>query len=172
MHQRHRLYLKGKRKFVAEFDAVAFTRAQRKLKMLTNWLMDKSERYLAVFQRSNALCLTSDSSSTDSAYNKVPKLHSAQTDRQEHAAAVNKFFWGVHEAETHGQRHQAVARSLIEHGDRTLPNYQEVIEKYIKLKFNVIFFIMNISLLTFKVCWIIYPMKCVNLRLFRFYSYI
>ena len=82
MHQRHRLYLKGKRKFVAEFDAVAFARAQRKLKMLMNWLMDKSDHYLAVFQRSNALCLTSDSSSTDSAYNKVPKLHSVQTDRQ------------------------------------------------------------------------------------------
>ena len=54
--------------------------------------MNKSEQYLAVFQRANALYLSSDSSSTDSAYNNVPQLLSTQTERQSHAAAVNKFF--------------------------------------------------------------------------------
>ena len=82
LNQRHKLYLKGKNKFLEEFDAISFARTQRKLKMLLNWLMDKNERFLAVYQKTNAIWLSSDSESSSSRhdlYKEVPKLFSNAT---------------------------------------------------------------------------------------------
>ena len=50
--------------FAKEFDVVEFTRTQRKLKMLMHSLMDESERFLAPYQKLNAISLLSESDSS------------------------------------------------------------------------------------------------------------
>ena len=92
LNQRHKLYAKGEDKFLEEFDAVSFARTQRKLKMLLNWLMDKSERFLAVYQKTNAIWLSSDSESSSSRhdlYKEVPKLFLNATLLQKHNADID-----------------------------------------------------------------------------------
>ena len=54
--------------------------------------MDKSERYLAFYQQSNVLSITSNSSSDELAFKSIPKLLSTTIVQQEHAFSVNKFF--------------------------------------------------------------------------------
>ena len=63
LHSRYLLYKKAEDKFAQEFDAVEFARSQRKLKMLMHWLMDKSERFLTAYQKSNAISLSTESDS-------------------------------------------------------------------------------------------------------------
>ena len=98
LHTRYLLFKKGEDKISQEFDAVEFARSQRKLKMLIHWLMDKSERFLTVYQKSNALSLSteSDSNSDDPAYTKVPKMLSNAKTKQNHIVIVNKFFVSLH----------------------------------------------------------------------------
>ena len=94
IHDRHLLFKKGEDKFTKEFDAVDFARTQRKLKMLIHWLMDKSERFLSVYQKSNAISLSSESEnqSDDPDYTKIPKMLASEQEKQDHVLAVNCFF--------------------------------------------------------------------------------
>ena len=57
-------FKKGEEMFAKEFDVVEFTRTQRRLKMLMHSLMDESERFLAPYQKLNAISLLSDSDSS------------------------------------------------------------------------------------------------------------
>ena len=94
IHTRYLLFKKGEEKFAKEFDAVSFVRNQRRLKMMINWLMDKSERFLAVYQKSNAISLSTESEdqSDDPVYTNVPKMLSNINLKQKHIGIVNKFF--------------------------------------------------------------------------------
>ena len=49
--------------FAKELGVVEFARTQRRLKMLMHSLMDESERFLAPYQKLNAISLLSDSDS-------------------------------------------------------------------------------------------------------------
>ena len=94
LHSRYLLYKKAEDKFAQEFDAVEFARSQRKLKMMMCWLMDKSERFLTAYQKSNAISLSteSDSLSDDPAYTKIPKMLASSKTKQKHVVQVNRFF--------------------------------------------------------------------------------
>ena len=57
--------------------------------------MDKSERFLAVYQKTNAICISSDSESSSSGhdlYKDVPKLLSDFSYQQKHCDNIGKFF--------------------------------------------------------------------------------
>ena len=57
--------------------------------------MDKSERFLAVYQKTNAVCLSSDSESSSlghDLYKDVPKLLSEFSYHQKHRDNIDKFF--------------------------------------------------------------------------------
>ena len=57
--------------------------------------MDKSERFLAVYQKTNAICISSDSESNSSGhdlYKDVPKLLSEFYYQQKHRENIDKFF--------------------------------------------------------------------------------
>ena len=57
--------------------------------------MDKSERFLAVYQKTNAICISSDSESNPSGYDlykDVPKLLSEFSYQQKHRENIDKFF--------------------------------------------------------------------------------
>ena len=94
IHTRYKLFKKGQKKLEKEFDAVEFARSQRKLKMLIYWLMDKSERFLAVYQKSNAISLSTESESLpdDPSYTKIPKMLDKEETKQNHGLIVNRFF--------------------------------------------------------------------------------
>ena len=94
LHTRYLLFKRGEDKISKEFDAVEYARSQRKLRMLIHWLMDKSERFLTAYQKSNAISLSteSDSNSDDPAYTKIPKILSKAKEKQKHIVTVNKFF--------------------------------------------------------------------------------
>ena len=80
-------FKKGEKMFTKEFDVVEFARTQRKLKMLMHSLMDESERFLAPYQKLNAISLLSDSNvseSDDPVYTKIPKLLSNSKFKQNH----------------------------------------------------------------------------------------
>ena len=57
-------FKKGEEMFAKELDIVEFARTQRRLKMLMHSLMDESERFLAPYQKLNAISLLSDSNSS------------------------------------------------------------------------------------------------------------
>ena len=66
--------------------------------MLMHSLMDESERYLAPYQKSNAISLLSDSNSSlsdDSAYSEIPKLLWDSTQKRNHVVSVNKFLVSI-----------------------------------------------------------------------------
>ena len=66
--------------------------------MLMHSLMDESERYLAPYQKSNAISLLSDTNSNlsdDSAYSEIPKLLWDSTQKQKHVISVNKFLVSI-----------------------------------------------------------------------------
>ena len=94
LHTRYLLFKRGEDKLSKEFDVVEFARSQRKLKMLMHWLMDKSEKFLTAYQKSNAISLSteSDSNSDDPAYTKIPKMLTKGIDIQNHCIIVSKFF--------------------------------------------------------------------------------
>lgn len=95
LHSRYLLFKRAEHRFAAEFDAVEFARSQRKLKMLMHWLMDKSERFLTAYQKSNAVSLSPQSASSasdDPAYTKIPKMLSDSKTKQKHVVLVDKFF--------------------------------------------------------------------------------
>ena len=84
--------------FAKEFDVVEFVRTQRKLKMLINMLMDDSERFLAPYQKVNAISLASDSDkseSDDPAYKKIPKMKSNTEEKQNHNVIIEQFFVSI-----------------------------------------------------------------------------
>ena len=56
--------------------------------------MDKSERFLSVYQKSNAISLSSESEnqSDDPDYTKIPKMLASEQEKQDHVLAVNCFF--------------------------------------------------------------------------------
>ena len=92
-------FKKGEEKFSKEFDVVEFARTQRKLKMLMHSLMDESERFLAPYQKLNAISILSESDSShsdDPNYTKIPKLLSKAEIKQKHALVVDKFFVRIH----------------------------------------------------------------------------
>ena len=94
LHTRYLLFKRGEDKLSKEFDAVEFARSQRKLKMLMHWLMDKSEKFLTAYQKSNAISLSteSDSNSDDPAYTMIPKMLSNGKTKQKHIVIIDKFF--------------------------------------------------------------------------------
>ena len=80
--------------FTKELDIVEFIRTQRKLKMLMHSLIDESERFLAPYQKLNAINLLSDfdsNNSDDPAYSKIPKLLSNTESKELHSLNVDKF---------------------------------------------------------------------------------
>ena len=88
-------FKKGEEKYTNEFDAVEFARTQRKLKLLMNSLMDENKRFLAPYQKLNAISLLSDSDSNNSdnsAYSKIPKMHSKSEIKKRHRSSINEFF--------------------------------------------------------------------------------
>ena len=88
-------FKKGEERFVKEFDVIEFARIHRKLKMLMHSLMDESERYLAPYQKLNAISLLSETESShsdDPSYSKIPKLLSNMATKQKHASTVDRFF--------------------------------------------------------------------------------
>ena len=93
LNTRYRLFMKGQNKFVKEFDSIEFARSQRKLKMFVHWLMNKSERFLAVYQKSNAISLTSESKSESDnpLYANIPKMLDNNEKKENHQAIVNRF---------------------------------------------------------------------------------
>ena len=74
LHTRYLIFKKGESKFVKEFDVVEFAKTQRKLKMLVLSLMDDNKRYLASYQKLNAISLLSNSDSNDSNNSESLKL--------------------------------------------------------------------------------------------------
>ena len=87
-------FKKGEEMLNKELDIVEFARTQRKLKMLTNSLMDESERFLAPYQKLNAICLLSDSDKNendDPDYAKIPKLLSNKNLKQLHSLTIERF---------------------------------------------------------------------------------
>ena len=84
--------------FAKEFDVVEFVRTQRNLRMLIKTLMDESERFLAPYQKVNAICLASDSEiseSDDPAYKKIPKLISKPEEKKNHGVIIDQFFVSI-----------------------------------------------------------------------------
>ena len=80
--------------FTKELDIVEFIRTQRKLKMLMHSLMDESERFLAPYQKLNAISLLSDfdsNNSDDPAYSKIPKLLSNSKPKELHSLNIDNF---------------------------------------------------------------------------------
>ena len=80
--------------FTKELDIVEFIRTQRKLKMLIHSLMDESERFLAPYQKLNAISLLSDfdsNNSDDPAYSKIPKLLSNSKSKELHSSNIDSF---------------------------------------------------------------------------------
>ena len=78
-----------------EFDAIEFARNQRKLKMLTHWLLDTSERFMAIYQKTNAINLNTETEhelSDDPMYTRVPRLFSKKDKIDRHSDLINKFF--------------------------------------------------------------------------------
>ena len=87
-------FKKGIQKFKKEIDIVEFARTQRKLKMLMHSLMNKSERFLAPYQKLNAITILSNSDnceSNDPEYSKIPKLLSNAKSNQLHGLTVERF---------------------------------------------------------------------------------
>ena len=87
-------FKKGEEMLNKELDIVEFVRTRRKLKMLTNLLMDESERFLAPYQKLNAISLLSgsDNSETDDPdYTKIPKLLSNKNLKQLHSLTIERF---------------------------------------------------------------------------------
>ena len=77
LHTRYLIFKRGESKFAKEFDVVEFAKTQRKLKMLVLSLMDDDKRFLASYQKLNAISLLSNSSSinsNDSEPSKLPNL--------------------------------------------------------------------------------------------------
>ena len=94
IHTRYKLFQKGQEKYKKELDVVEFTRNQRKLKMLMDWSMDKSEKFLAVYQKSNMISLSTESEnqSEDPAYTQIPKMLDNDKSKAIHHDIVNQFF--------------------------------------------------------------------------------
>ena len=87
-------FKKGEEMLNKELDIVEFVRTRRKLKMLTNSLMDESERFLAPYQKLNAISLLSDSDKNetdDPDYTKIPKLLSNKNLKQLHSLTIERF---------------------------------------------------------------------------------
>ena len=94
-HTRYKLFERGEYKLMHEFDWIEFARNQRKLKMLIHWLMDTSERFMTVYQKTNAVNLHSSSDSVhsdDPAYLRVPKLFANNSKIDEHKILIDQFF--------------------------------------------------------------------------------
>ena len=94
-HTRYKLFERGEVKLMKEFDAIEFARNQRKLKMLTNWLLDTSERFMAIYQKTNAINLNTETEhelSDDPMYTRVPRLFSKKDKIDRHSDLINKFF--------------------------------------------------------------------------------
>ena len=90
-------FKKGEDKFSEELDVVSFTRSQRELKMLMHSMMNEHQRFLAPYQKLNAISLLSDSESNNSddlAFSKIPKMLSKADGKQRHREAINQFFVG------------------------------------------------------------------------------
>ena len=98
IHSRYTLFQKGESRLAKELDIISFARTQRKQKILMHSLMDESERYLAPYQKSNAISLLSDSNSSlsdDSAYSEIPKLLWDSKQKRNYVASVNKFLVSI-----------------------------------------------------------------------------
>ena len=87
-------FKKGEETFAKEFDVVEFARTQRKLKMLMHLLMDESERFLAPYQKLNAISLLSESDNQieELSYKKIPNLLSNSIQKKKHNEIVDQFF--------------------------------------------------------------------------------
>ena len=90
----HLFISKGKKKYERELDVIKFVRYQRKLKMIMDWLMDKSSRFLSAYQKSNTINLSTESEnlSDDSVYAKIPYMLDKDTVKIVHHEIVTEFF--------------------------------------------------------------------------------
>ena len=93
LKKRHGLFEKGETKFVKEFDAVYYARWMRNLNTLVTSMMDDSERFMIAYQKSNAISLLSDttSSHSDDNYDDVPKLFASKTKKKKHVRIFNRY---------------------------------------------------------------------------------
>ena len=74
LHTRYLIFKKGESKFAKEFDVAEFAKIQRKLKMLVLSLIDDDIRFLASYQKLNAISILSNSNSNDSNDSESSKL--------------------------------------------------------------------------------------------------
>lgn len=86
-YDRYQLYKQGSEKLGLEFDAIEYTKSQRKLKMLVDSLLDKRERALISFQYINTIHYDHESENEI----ELPSLIEKADKVQEYHESLNKF---------------------------------------------------------------------------------
>jgi hypothetical protein len=76
-----------------EFDAIYFAKSIRNLKMIIVSMMDDSERFIASYQKVNALDFDGDmtDSHSDDVYEDIPKMFDKPTDKEQHTKKISEF---------------------------------------------------------------------------------
>lgn len=95
LHLRNRLKLfdKGETKFIKEFDAMHYARTMRNLATLVTSMIDENEQFMIKYQKSNALSLLSDTTSSfsDDNFESIPKAFARKNRKKIHKAKIHDF---------------------------------------------------------------------------------
>ena len=96
IHSRYELFKKGEAKFMKEFDAIYFAKSIRNLKMIIVSMMDDSERFIASYQKVNALDFDGNKtdSHSDDICQDIPKMFGKPIDKEQHTKKISEFMVG------------------------------------------------------------------------------
>jgi hypothetical protein len=97
IHSRYELFKKGEAKLMKEFDAIYFAKSMRNLNMIIASMMDDSERFMASYQKVNALNFDGDmtDSHSDDVGQDIPKMFEKSTDKEQHTKKISEFMVSV-----------------------------------------------------------------------------